>query len=274
MEFDDVTITVFPTRVGVYQSRSTCWIPASMFSPHAWGCTVCARNPPHNGISFPHTRGGVPRPRLGNYAGDEFSPHAWGCTGYADGTLRVARVFPTRVGVYRSAGSRCPWSWRFSPHAWGCTASGGLGGEPADVFPTRVGVYRRRAQRRARQERFPHTRGGVPPVQLRAPSPPWFSPHAWGCTEIVADCQFDLRVFPTRVGVYRLHARPRGGFRCFPHTRGGVPPRGIRILWISTFSPHAWGCTVPDIVDALEQAVFPTRVGVYLPGPYWCVLHP
>jgi len=214
---------VFPTRVGMYRTAESagrigaCFphtrgdVPHPAvatggrvkFSPHAWGCTVikdlasipgfvfptrvgmyrAPRHPPPAPLRFPHTRGDVPITRV--YAG------------------AAAGVFPTRVGMYRHratrlanndgfphtrgdvpvANSAALGRCSFSPHAWGCTV--GPDGE------AEKGV------------RFPHTRGDVPADLRSAGDENEFSPHAWGCTVGVDDNGFDVRVFPTRVGMYR-----------------------------------------------------------------------
>ena len=51
------------------------------------------------------------------------------------------------------------------------------------------------------------------------------------------------RVFPTHVGVYLHPAPPGPGDLGFPHARGGVPGRLIRLDDEYLFSPRTWGCT-------------------------------
>ena len=77
--------------------------------------------------------------------------------------IQYGDVFPTRVGVFRIHNSSKIYESGFSPHAWGCSAAA--------------------KSEKMKQNRFPHTRGGVP--------------HA-------ADSAADHAVG-------------------FPHTRGGVP---------------------------------------------------
>ncbi len=194
----------------------------STFSPHAWGCTfnlLLSRVhffvfPTRVGVyldpdritiddlSFPHTRGGVPRGRIVYQRTIAFSPHAWGCTYNFWGCSVLKWVFPTRVGVYRRV-RRCRGLAARFPHT-----RGGVPNASASLYTHR---------------RFPHTRGGVPSRSLIMNSMEEFSPHAWGCT--LRQWREDLldQVFPTRVGVYRVQLGRETTAGSFPHTRGGVP---------------------------------------------------
>ena len=73
-----------------------------------------------------------------------------------------------------------------------------------------------------------------------------FSPHAWGWTAGRERFFVLLAVFPTRVGVDRRPPRPSGTRWCFPHTRGGGPPKYDNSHDLLVFSPHAWGWTERD----------------------------
>ena len=113
-----------------------------------------------------------------------FSPHAWGWTGAALYERDIGQVFPTRVGVDRTANSVRP-SWVRFPHTRG---GGPLKWSVDDVvyfvFPTRVGVDRAMGWLGRR--------------------PPAFSPHAWGWTAKNPRHFWGPTVFPTRVGVDRM----------------------------------------------------------------------
>ena len=149
---------VFPTRVGMFRgsrSRPFSWscfphtrgdvpngVPvkrvAWMFSPHAWGCSEARRQasadapvfPTRVGMfriweyqdgcctRFPHTRGDVPTLNPRGRDRRAFSPHAWGCSGTSQGKIAYSDVFPTRVGMFRSATVPRPLSSRF-PHTRG-----------------------------------------------------------------------------------------------------------------------------------------------------------
>ena len=91
-----------------------------------------------------------------------YSPHAWGWTVSRRHMLTSWQVFPTRVGMDRSAGDALnpaksiphtrgdgPRSGnnkivmhQYSPHAWGWTDLRGGAASFGDVFPTRVGMDR------------------------------------------------------------------------------------------------------------------------------------
>ena len=70
------------------------------------------------------------------------------------------------------------------------------------------------------------------------------------------------RVFPTRVGVDRLHPSPRATSSRFPHARGGGPHPIGRHPKGRAFSPRAWGWTAYTWPACPRRVVFPTRVGV------------
>jgi len=137
--------------------------PDFLFSPHAWGCTDQHQTDSVLRVGFPHTRGGVPDGIQGGFA--------------------CQRVFPTRVGVYRSLCYRFALQVRF-PHT--------RGGVPFFQRSTRGGkVF------------SPHAWGCTVVRYVGATAVGGFSPHAWGCTV----CRPD----------------PLPGRLRFPHTRGGVP---------------------------------------------------
>jgi hypothetical protein len=89
------------------------------------------------------------------------------------------RVFPTRVGVYRTEDAHTAPNLRFphasggvpmnagemegkfSPREWGCIAVGELFLLPTIVFPTRVGVYPSGHWVSMVVRSFPHSGGGV-----------------------------------------------------------------------------------------------------------------
>ncbi len=72
-----------------------------------------------------------------------------------------------------------------------------------------------------------------------------------------------LRVFPTRVGMFRTVVAAFFRLGCFPHPRGDVPPRREDIDSGKLFSPPAWGCSVDTNGSNSVFNVFPTRVGMF-----------
>ena len=54
-----------------------------------------------------------------------------------------------------------------------------------------------------------------------------------------------------------------------PHARGGVSSTPIWGRWSSQSSPRSWGCFLPVGLRLTSPAVFPTLVGVFLPGDGW-----
>ena len=107
-----------------------------------------------------------------------------------------------RGDVPAIADSGEPWEG-FSPHAWGCTDDGGDRTPEALVFPTCVGMYRDADGIEEGRASFPHMRGDVPSLRMSIAHRFPFSPHAWGCTEVLLVRDRILAVFPTCVGMYR-----------------------------------------------------------------------
>jgi len=151
-------------------------------SPPAWGwtaaqawsaqeppvfptCVGMDRNPvrtPAALLSVPHLRGDGPLGSTGEEVDEMCSPPAWGWTEHDRYVLNLLTVFPTCVGMDRSATSlsSCPISvphlrgdgppgtsvsstkFRCSPPAWGWTAFLAADRLGKTVFPTCVGMDR------------------------------------------------------------------------------------------------------------------------------------
>ena len=110
---------------------------------------------------------------------------------------------------------------------------------------------------------FPHTCGDVPAENSRLGTPIGFSPHMWGCSELLGLASLRHFVFPTHVGMFRRHDPCHAVNFRFPHTCGDVP----RVLAVQDepemFSPHMWGCSGIGLRDGRAQEVFPTHVGMF-----------
>jgi len=70
------------------------------------------------GVSFPHSRGDGPHLRSSFFTNPEFSPLAWGWSDPTRHRTLSPAVFPTRVGMVRSAPSIWKLRNRF-PHSRG-----------------------------------------------------------------------------------------------------------------------------------------------------------
>ena len=110
---------------------------------------------------------------------------------------------------------------------------------------------------------FPHTRGDVPRKRRTHRRGSRFSPHPWGCSNILKNFSLFSVVFPTPVGMFRLRTMPPGLVDSFPHTRGDVPKVPAASSYSSTFSPHPWGCSGQRLRLGGAEAVFPTPVGMF-----------
>ena len=132
-----------------------------------------------------------------------FSPRPWGCVSDPLGLNDINRVFPTPVGVCRSAIPRCcsresfpharggvsppnPAALPdlvFSPRPWGCVVATPASSTMDGVFPTPVGVCRAPPTCAAPGGRSPHARGGVSRVRRHVYTQAEFSPRPWGCVD-------------------------------------------------------------------------------------------
>ena len=90
------------------------------------------------------------------------------------------------------------------------------------------------------------------------------SPHAWGCFLWAYSISFQIRVFPTCVGVFPNSLRLAKSSICLPHMRGGVSAYIRNHDEGRSSSPHAWGCFSSSLRLAPVISVFPTCVGVFL----------
>ena len=192
----------FPHTRGDVPNSGTERSPRSKFSPHTWGCSgrgsgrTARRSvfPTHVGMfrsqiptivssfGFPHTRGDVPMPSTRARSALMFSPHTWGCSASALAYLVPIDVFPTHVGMFRTASASRPQNRRFphtrgdvphlellledavqfSPHTWGCSSRPPRHRGGPVVFPTHVGMFRDARLAVGLTACFPHTRGDVP----------------------------------------------------------------------------------------------------------------
>ncbi len=150
----------------------------------------------------------------------------------------------------------------YSPHAWGWTAMKNFVGTYTQVFPTRVGMDHMRVIRRRDSYCIPHTRGDGPFLYIALKVLFLYSPHAWGWTETHEEKPMYRVVFPTRVGMDRRAVTSTKLPVRIPHTRGDGPNTSEIISYAVTYSPHAWGWTVPHAPRRRQSSVFPTRVGM------------
>ena len=209
-------------------------------------------------------RPGVVPTRWGCTASDAETPsrpHA--CGGVPNITFRLILAATSSPRVWGCTVLRQldPHRSRSSPRVWGCTAYSGY----VELF----------------HEMCPHACRGEPGFGRWR----WLSqvvPTRWGCTAARAKLKSRLGVVPTRVGVYRLRAkpdateasrphacggvdelrapdwprqvvptrvgvyravRPAAGHRRVAHACGGVPHVFAKMPSVSKSSPHVWGCT-------------------------------
>ncbi len=150
------------------------------------------------------------------------------------------------MGVYLENSWQESTMQKFSPRMWGCTELPRQSGLLGYVFPTHVGVYLIVDKNCVNMRSFPHACGGVPVIES-------------------ANMRVAV-VFPTHVGVYRFYYKNHAGLQRFPHACGGVPDGDAWNVLDLQFSPRMWGCTDYRRFLSIYFCVFPTHVGVYLPG--------
>ena len=174
---------------------------------------------------------------------NRYSPHAWGWTDTRGWSRHSLSVFPTRVGMDRSAVIQSTHQHRiphtrgdgplanqhtifvceYSPHAWGWTVEPSPLFTLKNVFPTRVGMDRAADRYEINANRIPHTRGDGPITPVGAYDMLMYSPHAWGWTQSRGNIGTASGVFPTRVGMDQPSPRFAQYLHSIPHTRGDGP---------------------------------------------------
>ena len=110
-------VFVFPTRVGMVRRRAARSAAAFVF-PTRVGMVRWSSVSGRPARGFPHPRGDGPFCARGRLRKEKFSPPAWGWSDIVLFTARPANVFPTRVGMVRTAVTQAR-AGGFSPPAWG-----------------------------------------------------------------------------------------------------------------------------------------------------------
>ena len=238
---------------------------------------------------FPHARGDVPSRVAFWMISKSFSPRPWGCSVRRLRRTNDLPVFPTPVGMFRDAPhlrarqTRFPHArgdvpciqWErprqkaFSPRPWGCSLFCHYWKRRLSVFPTPVGMFRAPCRASSAEKSFPHARGDVPLFRDFLCFVYVFSPRPWGCSVAADWTAKAVNVFPTPVGMFRVCLGVAFRRRRFPHARGDVPARHVRMLRADRFSPRPWGCSVEHGFAADGADVFPTPVGMFrvVPSP-------
>ena len=153
-----------------------------------------------------------------------------------------------------------------SPRTWGCFCLRSSSRCPMKVFPTHVGVFLPTGADSQPGTRLPHARGGVSKVHDPSRRASRSSPRTWGCFYTETHVRSKVAVFPTHVGVFPVKRSFLPASRCLPHARGGVSQITITIDKRVGSSPRTWGCFHSHRIPLLFHTVFPTHVGVFLPG--------
>ena len=112
---------------------------------------------------------------------------------------------------------------------------------------------------------LPHARGGVSVDAHVQDVTTLSSPRPWGCFCRLRGHPAGVGVFPTPVGVFLRSIRALCVLRGLPHARGGVSIPEGREAMANQSSPRPWGCFYNIGQERLQQAVFPTPVGVFPP---------
>ena len=131
------------------------------------------------------------------------------------------------------------------------------------VFPTHVGMFRLSLLLTRVGGSFPHTCGDVPAECDINCILAKFSPHMWGCSDLLVKNGLLTEVFPTHVGMFRQISTNRDKADSFPHTCGDVPFEQTLATELAKFSPHMWGCSGMIHYLPQRQTVFPTHVGMF-----------
>ncbi len=108
----------------------------------------------------------------------------------------------------------------------------------------------------------PHARGDGPEKKRWKRTTRWFSPRAWGWSDVFPVTFCPRCVLPTRVGMVRKIPALSPVSRGSPHARGDGPLFAADFARVAWFSPRAWGWSVRLKQEEFEIVVLPTRVGM------------
>ena len=137
--------------------------------------------------------------------------------------------------------------------------------------PAHAGMYPAPGPSSARRDRFPRTRGDVPPSApgdgRRDPLPP----HTRGCTRWEYHHLPGGGASPAHAGMYLMGLGRGSVKRGFPRTRGDVPGAHSGHKAASALPPHTRGCTRPAQGRAHRRWASPAHAGMYRrrPGRRW-----
>ena len=188
-------------------------------------------------------RGDVPSPRCATESTTKFSPHARGCSFAGNKIGNFIKVFPACAGMFLPRTIMVSLICSFSPHARGCSGDSHVDHRHPHVFPACAGMFRWCGGGRRSAPCFPRMRGDVP------------NGHVW-CTTL-------LLVFPACAGMFRITGFGHPPRLRFPRMRGDVPPAVRAPTAVTTFSPHARGCSYQNQAPTTIESVFPACAGMF-----------
>ena len=151
----------------------------------------------------------------------------------------------------------------FSPRARGCSDWARSEIEGRAVFPACAGMFLLRSPLRRKLRGFPRVRGDVPLADYQRLRLKKFSPRARGCSRIIFDTRFMLRVFPACAGMFLPPHAPDRPVHRFPRVRGDVPKQLRGSLSHLMFSPRARGCSSRAADTDNNISVFPACAGMF-----------
>ena len=150
---------------------------------------------------------------------------------------------------------------KFSPHARGCSCAPCPPARNTIVFPACAGMFLQRKCQSSVPLSFPRMRGDVPAIRQRLDAGWRFSPHARGCSETAYFPISPNHVFPACAGMFRIHSLSCKRRFSFPRMRGDVPVCLAAALTSLSFSPHARGCSDPQLPHRTHPDCFPRMRG-------------
>ena len=109
---------------------------------------------------------------------------------------------------------------------------------------------------------IPHARGDGPSSGGLSDRRIGYSPRTWGWTAERHHRPHRTLVFPTHVGMDRLHHDISNLLAGIPHARGDGPMTPSSSRGRFAYSPRTWGWTVQSPDEQTGGNVFPTHVGM------------
>ena len=141
---------------------------------------------------------------------------------------------------------------KFTPHARGSTSKAGTSSFDSLVYPACAGIDHSSKDLPRSFRCLPRMRGDRPILSVTVKTPLLFTPHARGSTACRGFPPLHVDVYPACAGIDLAGIGDFEEPGCLPRMRGDRPRLSRLCRFLSRFTPHARGSTVPGTCE--EQA--------------------